>query len=365
MVKDVVFVSMEGKKDFLINDFPVREDVALPVLLEEGKSFSIDDLTPENIISGMLKVITEDSENEHIDYYKDFIFSIEPGIEARLVNIAYEAEYALHFDDALEIYKVLYALKPDSLDHTLNIAICYDDYSNYLFSQGINSEAEKLENYSFQFFQKVEEFEDKDDRAYYYLGRFYLSRENIVRAGDYFGEFLKLTDDQDKKKEVMELLRDLKTEGINDEIYQNAVWLVQSDKEEEALKVIDEFIKKYRSSWHGFFIKGLALRKLGNFLPAIDNFKKALELNPSSSDIFNELGVCYMNMGDFTKCRLNFVNALRINPDDLAVMYNLALASYKQGDKNEAVKYCNVIMELNPKDLEAKKLKSIIEDVEE
>lgn len=362
MLEDVVFISMEGKKDFKIGNFLVREDIALPVYVKNNKKFSIDFLTSENVVTGMIKVLTEDSDNENIDYYREFIFTVQPDIEARLTSVAYEAEKNHHYDDALNVYKVLYSLKPDSLDHNLNIAICYDEYSQHLYSQGINIEAEKLEDQSYQFFKNVEEFEDKSDRAYYYLGRFYLTRENFKKTIEYFNEFVKITDDCIRKEEVIKFLKNISDDGVRDEDYQNAIWLIQSDKEEEALNYINKFTEKYPKSWNAYFIKGWALRKMEKYSEAVTQFNEALKYNPDSPDVCNELGLCYMNLNVFYKSKLNFSKALRKKPDDLSIIYNLAICSFKEGNNEEALKYCKVILEFNPKDLNAKKLIQIIEE---
>ena len=49
MMDDVVFISMEGKKDFKIGDFLVREDVSLPVHIHDRSNVSLEEITPENI----------------------------------------------------------------------------------------------------------------------------------------------------------------------------------------------------------------------------------------------------------------------------------------------------------------------------
>lgn len=362
MLNDVVFISMEGKRDFKIGDFIVKEDISLPVYVHDNKQFSIDDLTSENVVTGMIKVLTDDPDNENLDYYREFIFAVQPDIEARLTSVAYEAERNYHFDDALNIYKVLFSLKPDSLDHNLNIAICYDEYSQYKFSSGIDSEGEKLEEQSYQFFKKVDDFEDKTDRAYYYLGRFYFARENYDKAIEYFNEFIKITDDEERKKEVIKFLNDVYNEGVADEDYQNAVWLIQSDKETEAFAYIEKFIEKYPESWNGFFIKGWALRKLKKYKEAIECFEKAIKYNPDSPDVYNEMGLCYMNLNIFYKSKLYFSKALKKNPEDLTIINNLALCSFKEGNKEEAIKYCEIILEFNPEDLQTKKLLEIIKE---
>jgi tetratricopeptide (TPR) repeat protein len=362
VLKDVVFISMEGKKDFKIGEFLINENIALPVYVKGNKQFTIDDLTGDNIVTGIIKVLTDDPDNENLDYYREFIFAVQPEIEARLTSVAYEAERNHHFDDALNIYKVLFSLKPDSIDHNLNIAICYDEYSQYNFSKGIDPEAEKLEEQSFQFFKKVEDYENKTERAYYYLGRFYFSRENFEKAMEYFNEFIKITDDEIRKKEVIKFLNEVCNEGVTDENYQNAVWLIQSDKENEAFSYIDKFIEKYPKSWNGFFIKGWAFRKLEKYKEAIECFEKAIKFNPDSPDVFNELGLCYMNTNVFYKSKLYFSKALKNNPEDLSIINNLALCSFKEGNKEEALKYCEIILEFNPDDLQTKKLLEIIKE---
>ena len=251
---------------------------------------------------------------------------------------------------------------PNSSEQCLNIAICYEDFSNYLYSQGNDVEASKFEDQAYHFYKIVDEFEEKNDRALYYLGRFFVSRENYQKAKEYFKAFLKTTKDIERKKEVIQLVKDISSNGMEDENYQTALELIQADKEKDALLYIDIYIKNFPKSWNGYFIKGQALKKIENYTEAIKQFNKALKFNPDSSDIFNELGICYMNIKEFHKSELNFSRALKKSPDDSVILYNLAVCSFKKGDKQEAIKYCNIIQEFHPKELNSKKLKKIIEE---
>ncbi|MBN2547027.1 MAG: tetratricopeptide repeat protein [Spirochaetes bacterium] len=362
MIEDVFFISMEGKKGFKINDFEVREDIALPILVLDKDHFSTEQINAENIISGMIKVLIEEPDNENIEYYRDFIYSVQPEIEYKLTRIAYEAERNYHFNDAIDIYKVLYSLKPDSNEHNLNLAVCYDEYSKYLYEQGRDREAEKFEDESHVFYRYLEEIEDKDDRILYYLGRFYLFRENYDKSIEYFNSFLKITEEEDRKKEVLDILEQITNSGLSDEDYHTAIGLIQSDKEKEAIEFIDKYIEKYPDSWNGYYVKGWALRKSQSYNDAIRFFEKALELNDNSADLFNELGLCYLNLNIFNKCERYFAKALRIKPEDTAIIYNLAICSVKKGDREEALKYCDVIKEFNPEDIHIENLKKIIEE---
>jgi len=362
MENQIYFISMEGKSDYKIGDFQVREDIPLPVLVEENEKINLDHIHPNNIVSGMIKIIMEDPENDHLSYYKEFIFAIQPEIENRLSNIGYEAEKNFHFKEALDVYKVLLALKPDSINSNLNIAVCYDEFSQYLFSHGKETEALKMEELSYDYFKIVEGFNELPDVAYYYLGRFYLYRENYEKAIAYFDEFVTLTDDEERKKEALELIHNIKNQGLLDDDYKYAHELLTADKENASLESIDKYIKKHPNSWQGYHLKALALRKSGKSKEAIENLEKALHFNTKSSDIFNELGLCYLDLKIYDKSKLNFYNALKYNPEDTAILTNLAMLYLKKGDKKEALKYCDTILEFDPNDLYVKDLIKIIEE---
>lgn len=361
-LKDVIFISMEGKNDFQIGNFSVRDDAPLPVFVEEGAKFDADMINPENIMTGMIKVIMAEPDNENLPYYRDFIFSVQPDIETRLASTAYQAERDYHFDEAIDMFSVLRALKPDSLETVLNLAVCYDEYSQYLYERGENKEASKKEEFAFNYFKIVDSFERKTETALFYLGRFYAVKENFVKATEYFEEFLNISADMERKKEVENLLYDINYLGVADEDLSSAQELVQSDMDMEAIEYIDKYIKKYPNSWRGYFTKGTILKKLERYEEALKLFEKSLSLNKKSADVHNEIGLCYMNLGIFSKSELNFYKALNYKPDDLAILANLALMSYKRGAIDVSKKYCEVILDLNPNDLYAKNLLAVLNE---
>ena len=360
MDKDLIFISMEGKKGFKIGDFLVREDIPLPVYIPNGETFSEKHITPQNIMGGMIKILIEDGNNENIDYYRDFIFSVEPDIEANLSSGAYEAEKQKKFKDAIEIYRVLLNLNPNSIDNILNIAVCYDEYSQHLYSTGNENEASKMEDISKDFFDLIDANNDKKEACYYYLGRFYLYRENYEKAIEYFKDFVKITKDEEHKKEVMDILKELNSSGMTDSDYEMARDLIESEKYIESLEFISKYIEKYPKSWHGFYLMGHSYRLLDDYKKSIEFLEKALNFNDSSSEVYNELGLCYMNLKNFMKSELNFEKALRKKPDDVTIISNLAVMFFKKGEKDKAIKCCDVGLEFNSKDQYIKDLRQTI-----
>ena len=196
-LNDVLFISMEGQQNFKINGFDIREDVMLPVFVEDRSKFSPEQLTPDNIMTGMIKVITAEPDNQHIDYYRDFIYHVDPNIEGRLSSVAYEAEKNNHFIEAFDMFKTLIALNPDSIDTNLNLAVSYDEYSQRLAENGQDTESDKYSEMAYEMFKVVEAFDEKNESAYFYLGRFYLLRENYDKAVEYFKEFVRVSKDEE------------------------------------------------------------------------------------------------------------------------------------------------------------------------
>ncbi len=50
--------------------------------------------------------------------------------------------------------------------------------------------------------------------------------------------------------------------------------------------------------WNAWFLLGWANRRISNFVEAELALSKALELNDSEVEIYNELAICNMELGD-------------------------------------------------------------------
>ncbi len=361
-LKDVFFISMEGQQNFEINGLQIRDDIMLPLFVEEGSAVTPDKITPENIMTGMVKVIMAEPDNENLDYYRQFIYAVDPNIEGRLSSIAYEAENNNHYEDAFEMFKTLIALNPTSIDTNLNLAVSYDEYAQRLAANGQDAESDKYEEMAYEIYKEIDKYEEKNEAALFYLGRFYLLRENYNKSIEYFKEFVNISSDEQRVNEVKKLLTDMEHLGIKDDDYNMGITLINSEKYTDAVEFFDKFIAKFPHSWNGYYMKAIAQRYCGDHINAIANLESAGGLNPGSSDIFNEMGLNFMAMKKFKESELSFSKALRNNPDDASIISNLAMLNYRKGDKAAAKKYLEVILELYPDDLHAKDLMKVFED---
>jgi len=110
-------------------------------------------------------------------------------------------------------------------------------------------------------------------------------------------------------------------------------------------KLIEDFSPKVR--YH--FNLGRALSKLELFLPAIDQYKLALAIDPRYFKAIFNIGTLYQKLGDFPQAINYFKKSLKINPDKSSVFYNLGLISSKLNHTDEAIKHFEKALEIDPK----------------
>jgi tetratricopeptide (TPR) repeat protein len=83
---------------------------------------------------------------------------------------------------------------------------------------------------------------------------------------------------------------------------------------------------------------GVTALKAGHRDVAIEEFKKAAELEPKGADIHFDLGVAYFENGDFDLAIISLKKALALNPELTAAHQPLGYALLTQGYAAEAVK---------------------------
>jgi len=93
---------------------------------------------------------------------------------------------------------------------------------------------------------------------------------------------------------------------------------------------------------------GVAYDHKGNLDEAIVQHKKAIELNPYNAKSFNNLGNAYNKLNRFDEAIANYQNALKLNPDYKAVYNNLGVIYYKKGMYKEAREYWEHALKIDP-----------------
>jgi len=84
---------------------------------------------------------------------------------------------------------------------------------------------------------------------------------------------------------------------------------------------------------------------------AIDLFTSVLEVETNNAEIYNNLGLCYVNIGDEEKAEKNYLKCIELNPQIPQCYINLADLYYKQKRLGEGINILSYAVDMLPDDL--------------
>lgn len=97
-----------------------------------------------------------------------------------------------------------------------------------------------------------------------------------------------------------------------------------------------------------------------NFIQAIKDFSKAINLDKSNSKYYFNLGNAYFYNGWIDESQKAYQKALYINPENFDYRYALAYLYYDKKDYIKAKKEIDAILEINPQHSQARVLKALL-----
>lgn len=100
---------------------------------------------------------------------------------------------------------------------------------------------------------------------------------------------------------------------------------------------------------------GLFYQNKDMYQEALQEYKRALELNPDYPLAHNNLGIVYKNLGRFDDAVKEYKTAINLNPDYLSPYYNLGVLYISQNHFNEAIENFERALSINPNLVEAHK----------
>ncbi len=141
-----------------------------------------------------------------------------------------------------------------------------------------------------------------------------------------------------------------------EELYRKAILLFQNKQWDEAIAAWTEIIRLVNNPKQKSVIysnRGNAYSDKGDKDRAIQDYDKAIELNPQNADAFNNRGVVYRNKGDKDRAIQDYDKAIELNPQHAEVFYNRGVTYSDKGDKDRAIQDYDKAIELNPQHAEA------------
>ena len=248
-------------KSMKIGNFHIRPDIMLPI--EPGGG----ELSWEMIVSGMLKVLAHFPEHEHADYYRSFVFAIEPDIARTLSSAGIVKAQNRDWELAEELFLALVGLEPNNPRALLNLALMYDQCSE---DHAGNSELQKAhEEKAFRCYIRALQTEPEIPESHLYAGYFFLRQKSYGRARKEFLRFMETSDNEEKRQEITAVLEQLQGSSERDALFNEAFDFIRLGQETQGLEKISAFLEMQPDLWNAWFLKGWALRRLGQISGSI------------------------------------------------------------------------------------------------
>ena len=130
--------------------------------------------------------------------------------------------------------------------------------------------------------------------------------------------------------------------------FEEALSLSRQGKKEEAIRAYDKAIELNPDSTEAYNNKGNALRDLGKNVEAIRVYDKAIELNPDNVAAYNGKGNALCDLGRKEEGIRAFDKSIELKPDNAIVYYNKGLALQALGKNVEAIRVYDKAIELKP-----------------
>lgn len=143
------------------------------------------------------------------------------------------------------------------------------------------------------------------------------------------------------------------SENPSQEKIQEIIELFNKEKLTDVINIGRDLTDEYPRSIILFNIIGIANAKLKNFEEAIKCFKKIIQLNPYSSEVYYNLGKAQKTIGKIQEAISSYKNAIKINPNYAEAYNNLGNAQKDFGKLEDAVLSYNNSIKNKPSLVEA------------
>ena len=262
----------------------------VPVPIRKNEIESISTLS---IAKAMAFVIGCDPKFEYSTNYISYILRVSDkrfasGLIAEGVEWAQKRDY----DYACVQFRAAMMIDPDNIDAV------------YCYGRALRDAYETADEEDFiaRFkLESIEAFEEvtmkKPDHAdaFYFLGYGYINLGLYVKAKLTWQEFMALSGDEEKKKEIQALLDNLDDPVRIEEGYNKII----SGRFEEGVDILSEYKdSRYKDWWPLWYYLGVASMELGKVEEAAGYFKAVLKLSPSNQETMKELVKAYELLGD-------------------------------------------------------------------
>ena len=145
----------------------------------------------------------------------------------------------------------------------------------------------------------------------------------------------------------------MKNQDPNQEHLQSIISLFNQGQLQQALSESSQLLERFPNSVILYNIAGACNAGLMQFDAAINNYKKALKINPYYADAYSNMGNVLKDKGDLEAAIQSYKQALKIKPDYAQAYSNMGIALKGKGDLNAAISSYKQALKIKPDYAEA------------
>ena len=149
-------------------------------------------------------------------------------------------------------------------------------------------------------------------------------------------------------KEKGENFSNNKLQNPSSDQLQHIINLYTQGQVQQALFNTIKMLERFPNSAVLYNIAGISNASLLHFDAAINNYKHALNINPSFAEAYTNIGNALKNKGDPKAAIDNYKQALKINPELAIAHYNIGITLYDNGDLKAAIGSYKQALKINP-----------------
>ena len=116
----------------------------------------------------------------------------------------------------------------------------------------------------------------------------------------------------------------------------------------EAEKLAKYFVNNYPDFPFGWKILGVLLKKKRQFLESINASLKAIKITPLDPELYNNIGLTYLEINKFSDAVINLKKAVNLKKDYYEAFYNLGFVLEKLGKLETSIKIYNEAIKIKP-----------------
>lgn len=351
---------------FNLSSAALQIDPAIPLPVQKKDkdspgTFNMKELTPEQVLAGLVTIMAHDPHNKDILYYRSILKQARPDIKKEMTNAAILKAKNEDWELAEELFQALRGFDPEDMATVLNTALFFDQRADSYRRSGLIDDANAYDESALNYYKEAMDAEPPLSDAFFNAGFYYLKKHDFGSAKDAFETYLALTCDiKDeemgengiyKKNRAQEILNDIANRNMDDDHFKAAYDFINNGEEEKGLEEIRLFIQKNPKVWNAWFMLGWGLRKLGRYEDAKAAFNKALTFEGGeTSDTYNELAICMLETGDLQGAKKFLEKALAKDSENTKIISNLGYLALKEGNPAEAASYFQTVLEIDPDD---------------